>query len=143
MMLKMSVFFGCSIRNKVILTKFVKMSFQKQTVLKSFQVAFKGIFHMLRFERNFQIQIFALMINHFLIVIFKLQTQHAAIIILVCFSVLSAEIFNTAIERICDYIQPQYDKKIGFIKDLGAAAVTILSIAAVIIGFLIYLPYVL
>ena len=112
----MSVFFGCSIRNKVILTKFVKMSFQKQTVLKSFQVAFKGIFHMLRFERNFQIQIFALIINLFLIVIFKLQTQHAAIIILVCFSVLSAEIFNTAIERICDYIQPQYDKKNWFYK---------------------------
>lgn len=36
--------------------------------------------------------------------------------------VLMAEIFNTAIEAICDYFETGYDEKIGAIKDLAAAA---------------------
>ena len=32
------------------------------------------------------------------------------------------EIFNTVIESICDYIQPEYDPKIGEIKDVAASA---------------------
>lgn len=35
---------------------------------------------------------------------------------------LMAEIFNTAIEAICDYFETGYDEKIGAIKDLAAAA---------------------
>ncbi|RTZ50429.1 diacylglycerol kinase family protein [Chryseobacterium arthrosphaerae] len=40
--------------------------------------------------------------------------------LLVSAAVLSAEIFNTAIERICDLIQPDFDPRIGFIKDISA-----------------------
>ncbi len=35
---------------------------------------------------------------------------------------LSAEMFNTAIEALCDYVQPQHDPKIKVIKDIAAAA---------------------
>ncbi len=35
---------------------------------------------------------------------------------------LSAEIFNTAIEAICDFMKTDYDEKIGIIKDVAAAA---------------------
>jgi diacylglycerol kinase (ATP) len=33
-----------------------------------------------------------------------------------------SEIFNTVVESICDYIQPEYDPKIGEIKDVAATA---------------------
>jgi diacylglycerol kinase (ATP) len=33
-----------------------------------------------------------------------------------------SEIFNTAIEAICDMIQPDEDPRIGIIKDIAAAA---------------------
>lgn len=35
---------------------------------------------------------------------------------------LVAEIFNTTVETVCDYLQPGYDEKIGAIKDIAAAA---------------------
>ncbi len=35
------------------------------------------------------------------------------------------EIFNSAIEALCDYVQPEHDPRIGAIKDVAAAAVGI------------------
>ena len=54
--------------------------------------------------------------------------------------VLTAESLNTAIEYICDYIQPRFDKRIGFIKYLSAGAVTFAALTAIIVGAIIYLP---
>lgn len=44
------------------------------------------------------------------------------LIIIVTGYMLSAEIFNTVIETICDYLQPNHDPRIGAIKDMAAAA---------------------
>ena len=38
--------------------------------------------------------------------------------------VLVAESLNTCIEKLCDFVQPEYDNKIGFIKDIAAGAVS-------------------
>lgn len=46
----------------------------------------------------------------------------ASIIILATAFMLSAEMFNTSIEAICDFIHPEYHNKIGIIKDIAAAA---------------------
>ena len=44
------------------------------------------------------------------------------LILIVTGYMLSAELFNTAIEAICDYLQPNHDPRIGAIKDIAAAA---------------------
>lgn len=54
--------------------------------------------------------------------------------------VLTAESLNTAIEAICDYLEPNFDKKIGLIKDIAAGAVTFAAFTAIIIGCIIYIP---
>ena len=54
--------------------------------------------------------------------------------------VMGIEGMNTAVEKIADYIQPEFDEKIGFIKDISAGAVMLVSIAASIIGVIIYFP---
>lgn len=54
--------------------------------------------------------------------------------------VLVAESLNTAIEKLCDFIHPDYHKKIGFIKDISAGAVTFAALIAILVGFLIYIP---
>ena len=54
--------------------------------------------------------------------------------------VMGIEGLNTAVEKISDYIQPEDDPKIGFIKDISAGAVMIVSIIACIVGLVIYLP---
>lgn len=55
--------------------------------------------------------------------------------------VMSLEGLNTGIEAIADFVHPDFNHKIGFIKDVAAGAVFIAAIAAVIIGCIIYIPY--
>lgn len=113
----------------------------KPPLYKSFLNAFRGVFIMIKTERNFQIELLAFFVNLFLIFYLKLTYIDAALIIMASVAVLSAEIFNTAIEKICDIIQPDFDKRIGFIKDIAAGAVVLIAIASVIIGVLVYWKY--
>ena len=96
---------------------------------------------MLKSERNFQLEIFALIINLFLIVYFKLNSTDVALILLVCFLVLIAETINTAIEKICDFVEPNFNKKIGLIKDISAGAVILATLLSIIVGVLVYRKY--
>jgi diacylglycerol kinase (ATP) len=54
--------------------------------------------------------------------------------------VLVAESLNTAIEKIADFIHPEYHKQIGHIKDVSAGAAFFAAIFAIIIGLIIYIP---
>ena len=54
--------------------------------------------------------------------------------------VMSIEGLNTAAEEIADFIHPDYNKKIGYIKDVAAGAVFFAAIVAVIIACIIYIP---
>ena len=96
---------------------------------------------MLKSERNFQLEVFALIINLFLIVYFKLNSTDVALILLVCFLVLIAETINTAIEKICDFVEPNFNKKIGIIKDISAGAVILATLLSIITGILVYSKY--
>lgn len=115
---------------------------QKPPLHKSFLNAFRGVFMMIKTERNFQIELLAFFINLVLIFYLKLTSTDAAIILIISTAVLSAEIFNTAIEKICDIIQPDFDKRIGFIKDIAAGAVVLIAVVSVIIGILVYWKYI-
>lgn len=46
----------------------------------------------------------------------------AALIMLATGLVVSAELFNTAIEALCDFVETRHNEKIGIIKDIAAAA---------------------
>ena len=108
---------------------------------KSFWNAITGVISMLKSERNFQIEVFALIINLLLIVYLKVTELEAALIIVVSFTVLSLEILNTCVEKICDIIQPKYDIRIKIIKDMAAGSVILMALASVIVGVLIYAKY--
>uniref|UniRef100_UPI00404AB7B6 diacylglycerol kinase family protein n=1 Tax=Flavobacterium sp. TaxID=239 RepID=UPI00404AB7B6 len=55
--------------------------------------------------------------------------------------VLSVEGLNTAVEKIADFIHPEYHERIGFIKDIAAGAVFFAAITALAIAAIIYFPY--
>jgi diacylglycerol kinase len=57
------------------------------------------------------------------------------LVVVVTAQVLVAELFNSALERLCDFVENRYDPRIGAIKDIAAAAagVTILVWAAVVV----------
>jgi len=54
--------------------------------------------------------------------------------------VLSIEGLNTAVEKIADFIHPNFHDKIGFIKDIAAGAVFFAALVAIAVGLIIYIP---
>lgn len=56
--------------------------------------------------------------------------------------VMAAEGLNTAVEAIADFVHPDFHNKIGHIKDVAAGGVFFSAIAAVVVGILIYVPYI-
>lgn len=114
---------------------------RKPPIHRSFWNAIKGVMWLIKSERNFQIEVSALLINVFLILYFKLTANDAALIFAVSFAVLGLEILNTCVEKICDIIQPEFDERIKIIKDIAASAVFLMSIGAVIVGLLVYSKY--
>ena len=45
-----------------------------------------------------------------------------------------AEMLNTAIERLCDVVEPHYNDTIGAIKDICAGAVLVSGLALIVVG---------
>ena len=54
--------------------------------------------------------------------------------------VLGIEGLNTAIEKVADFIHPEFHERIGFIKDIAAGAVFFAALTAIAIGCIIYIP---
>jgi len=111
--------------------------------MKSFGVAFQGIWTLICNERNF--------IFHLLVIVaviaagffFNVEKAEWLAIFLCIGLVLSTEALNTSIEYICDLISPERHPTIKMIKDVSAAAVLLASIIAIIVGCIIFVPYIL
>lgn len=108
---------------------------------KSCIYATKGMFLLLRTEPSIQVQASITMVVTGLGFYFQISKNEWIIQILVIGLVMSMEGLNTAIEAIADFVHPDFNTKIGFIKDIAAGAVFIAAITAVIIGIIIYVPY--
>lgn len=70
----------------------------------------------------------------------RLPLLELALIIFMSASVLAAEMFNTAVEAISDLVWPEYREAVKVAKDLCAGAVLLLSLAAAVVGVLLFLP---
>lgn len=111
--------------------------------IKSFRYAFDGLKTLWREEHNFHIHILAAVIVIFLGIIFQISTFEWIAAILAIGVVFIAEIINTSIENLADFVHPEKHLHIKKIKDLAAAAVLISAFSALIIGMLIFLPKIL
>ena len=112
----------------------------KNKFLMSFGYAFKGIKHAFLTQRNFRVHLLVATFVMLAGLLLNISTTEWLVILVVMAVVVSAELFNTAIEGLVDLISPEYNKKAGVIKDCAAAAVLCTAIAAVIVGILIFAP---
>ncbi len=106
--------------------------------LKSFADAFRGLKTVWKEERNFRIDVLAALAVLFCIFYFNFSFIESALVILAVVIVLSAEIVNTALEDLCDKVEPGQDKLIGKIKDIMAAYVLVSALGAAFIGALVF-----
>jgi diacylglycerol kinase len=109
-------------------------------IIKSFGWALSGLKDSILHEKNFRIQyIIALLV--IVSGIFISLSKIEWLIILICFAVvLSFEIINSAIEKLCDVVCPDFNPAIKKVKDMSASAVLISAIFSFIIGCIIFLP---
>jgi len=108
--------------------------------IMSFTHAYRGLQVLLKSEHNAWIHL-ALSIIAVTMGLYLHISNHEWIAIIICIGmVLAAEIFNTAIEHIANFVQPHQDLRIKMIKDLGAAGVFMTAISALIVGLIIFLP---
>jgi|SRR5690625_38487 len=122
------------------------MSYWVDLVLKDkarsigFLFAWNGLKTVVKTEKNFQFHLIATAIAIFFGFVFKLNGVEWSLILLVVGLVLVAEMINTVVERMIDYIKPDLHPQAGMIKDMAAGSVLVAAFIAVIIGCIIYLP---
>ena len=109
-------------------------------LINSFKYAIEGFISSFKTERNMKIHVLAMVIVIALGVFFKLDKIEWCIATITMVVVLSAELFNTAIETVVDMISPEKNAKAKLAKDISAAAVLVLAMGAVIIGAIIFIP---
>jgi diacylglycerol kinase (ATP) len=110
--------------------------------IKSFGHAFAGIGFALKTQANFRIQVMAAMTCVILGVTWRVSAEDWRWLVLAIAIVLIAEAINTALEHLCDVVQPEPHASVRAAKDVAAGAVLMASIAAAIIGVLVFWPYV-
>ncbi|MEI9946247.1 MAG: diacylglycerol kinase family protein [Chitinophagaceae bacterium] len=115
-------------------------SFSLKARSKSFRYAFNGIYKFLVQEPNALIHLSATIIVFLAALYFDISKTEAMALVIVTGLVWAAEIFNTAIERIMDFISPDYHPAVEVIKDMAAGAVLITAITAIVTGAIIFIP---
>lgn len=108
---------------------------------ESFKYAINGLRETLIYGRNFKIMLFFAASAIFLMFHFPTSRTEKAVIVTAIFSVLILELVNIVIERLLDFLQPEYSDKVRIIKDLTAAIVLLAGIGAAVIGFIVFWSY--
>ena len=107
----------------------------------SFHHAFVGIFFLIKYEKNSQVQATMAIITIIAGILFQISTTEWIVVITFIGLVLAMEAVNSAIEKLSDYAcKNQINSNIKIVKDLAAAAVLFVSIAAFIVGVIIFAP---
>jgi|ETNmetMinimDraft_20_1059909.scaffolds.fasta_scaffold161717_2 diacylglycerol kinase len=109
---------------------------------KSIASALSGLKRVWKEERNFKIEstIGALVV--LIAIVLRLSRIDMIVVLLVVSMVLMLEMLNTLLERFVDIAKPRLHNYVEIIKDTMAAVVLTASIASVIIGILIFYPYI-
>ncbi len=111
--------------------------------VKSIKNALQGVDSFFRSEPNAKIHLAATVIVIFLSCLVKLNRTEILILLIVTGLVWVAELFNTAIERIMDFVSSETHPSIKVIKDISAAAVLMAALLSAITGSIIFLPKIL
>lgn len=115
----------------------------RQNVLSAFINAFNGLRYFFWNERNGKIQTTAAIVATGFAIFFKISAAEWIAVLLCIGAVLTLEMMNSALEKLCDLVQPDYHPIIKIVKDVSAGAVLFSSFISVITASIIFLPKIL
>jgi diacylglycerol kinase len=119
------------------------MKFKNKNIFTSFKFAFSGLKVIFKEEYCFRIEFAAAVLASLAAFYFPLTPTEKVVVLIMIFVVLTAELSNSVLERVLDLVSPQFNKKVEKIKDMLAAIVLFSSLVALIVGLIIFLPYLL
>jgi len=110
--------------------------------VRSFGYAFKGLGTMVASQQNAWIHAVATLVVVLAGLRFDLSIVEWCLVVLTITLVWAAEALNTALEFLTDLASPDYHPLAAKAKDIAAGGVLITAIGSVLIGILIFGPYV-
>ena len=110
-------------------------------MVNSFKYAFEGILSALKTEQNLKIHFIVVILVIIAGIVFKITKAEWIVCIILFGFVITTELINTAIETTVDIAMPQKNDKAKLAKDISAGAVVISAITSVIVGLIIFVPY--
>jgi len=110
--------------------------------LRSFLYAFKGIKASLNEQRSLKVQLLIAVITIAAGFYLRITYVDWCITLLTIALVIALEMINTAIERLVDLVTMEWKPLAGKVKDMAAGAVLVASVAAVIVGVMVFKKYV-
>jgi undecaprenol kinase len=120
-----------------------QVSHEKHSLFKSFECSARGVARVVLTQRSFRIQLLIFVLAVIAGFIFHISNTEWLFIILISGIVLSLEMINTALESIIDLMIEEYRINVRRIKDITAGAVLVSSLIALIVGLIIFIPYLL
>jgi len=115
---------------------------QKRSIVDSFKFAVEGLIWAFKNQRNLRIHILVGTGVIFLGILLKISFIKMAILFLAIIFVIVCEIINTALELSLDFINgKKYHPSVKVVKDIVAGAVLFAALNAVVVGLIIFCPY--
>jgi len=102
-----------------------------------------GIRYFLKTEKNGRIQVVVAFFALIAALFFDVSSIELCIVLFCIALILSLEMVNTALERVCSMLSMEYHPVVKVIKDVAAGAVWFSSIITIVIGLIIFIPYLL
>ncbi len=112
-----------------------------KTYFQSQKHAIEGLISIIKNERNFRIQLVVAFFVVILGIILKISYESWIAVGFLIALVLISEAFNSVIEALSDTISNKYDVNIKYAKDVSAGCVLVSAIASVLLGTIIFIPY--
>ncbi len=117
------------------------MHYDYKKQLRSFGYAWKGIRSCVGKEQNLSFHLITTVCVVTAGWCFCITRGEWIAIVLCIGMVIAAELFNSAIERLVDLVSPQRHPMAGLVKDIAAGAVLVCALAAIVVGLIIFIPY--
>lgn len=115
--------------------------YKKQSFTSTFKNARKGMRLTIKSERNVRIHLLTATLVLITAYCLNFSITKFCILFLTIAAVISAEMFNSAIEFALDSVyHNKYSRMVGMAKDIAAGAVMVVTIVAVMIGVLLFAP---
>jgi len=108
---------------------------------EKFSLALAGISYAWSTQSNFRLHLLAALVTLLAAFLFRLSAREFLFLLFAIFLVFIAEMLNTAIELAVDLFGPGHHRLAKAAKDVAAGAVLLAAINSVIIGVLVFYPY--